>query len=988
MKKSGSEPGSPFFYERHLGLASFLWKLDENRWETSSEMADLLGLTPDIPRDRSGWLSLIEPSHRELVSSRLEELLAKGLPGNFTVELEYPVRRPCDGSLRWVHCQGQVSGQPSRRLFNGLLIDITEQHHQTEALRRMTRLYNALAQVNQKMVRLKDRDELLLDVCQIMVEVGQFSMVWIAWGGPGLPQLETIASYGDTKDFLKRNHARSDESSAKLGVVSPAIRTGTAQVINDVSHDPRALPWRDELLASGFASVGAFPLWCGHDVAGALVVKSAELDAFASEEIALLTQTAADVSFALDHLTLNQARDAAYEALRLSEEKYALAFRQSPMAILITRITDGQYLEVNESFERILGWTPQETLGRSSLPHDLNIWVYPDDRNRMIHTLKEKGFTAEFEADFRHKDGHTVRCLMSARRIKINGEDCLLSLVRDFTEFRAQEAALKRITRLYQALAEINYSVSQIREPQVLWQKLCQILVEQGGFKLAWIGWDHPDHQLTVGAQFGDTLRYLDGIIVRSDTSPEGQGPTGRALRSGRPEVVNDLLYSSGFSVWRSRAEQSGFHSSATFPIWQEGKTVGGLMVYSTEKNFFGSDEVRLLEEAVRNIVFALDRTELERQNRAAEEQQRLLKEQLQQSQKLEALGSLAGGVAHDLNNVLGAILGAASALQTISIERPQEKHTVDTITQACLRGRSVIKSLLYFARKELQEERLVDLNSVLSELAELLRHTTLQKIRLDLQLAENTPFLMGDGGALSQAFMNLCVNAIDAMPDGGQLSISTRFWGKTLQVKISDTGMGMPAEVLAKATDPFFTTKPQGKGTGLGLSQVFGTMRAHGGSLRLESTVGKGTTVFLDFPAERLSVQRPNDHLPVLDNRIRSLSILIADDDELIREAMLELLSQLGHQATCVAGGQEAVDRFTQGEIFDLLILDMNMPQMSGGTALTLIRQNHPHQKILVTTGYDAEATVNLVAEGIKTLHKPFTAEELKEALAALGPW
>ncbi len=987
MKPAGSVSGKLLLNDRHAGLAGFHWKLDENTWEQSSELKELLGLVPGFSYTNAGWLSLIEPSHRSLVAQLLE------VPENprqesEPFELDFPIRRPLDGKPRWLRCQGHITGQKPHRLFTGLLLDISEQHHQTEALTRMTRLYNALAQVNQKMVRIKDRQELLRDVCQTIVELGQFSLVWIAWGGAGLPQLEILASYGDIHGYLHNKTVRSDDSVAGLGVVGPAIRTGTAQVINDVANDPRALPWRDELLASGYASVGGFPLWSGSEVVGALVVDSSDLDAFAPEEIALLTQTAADVSFALEHLALNQAQEIAHEALRLSEEKYALAFRQSPMAILITKVVDGLYLEVNNSFERILGWSPQETLGRSSLPHDLNIWVNPEDRHRMLQTLQEKGLTTEFEADFRHKDGHTVRCLMSARLLKINGDDCLLSLVRDFTEFRAQEAALKRITRLYQALAEINYSVSQIREPQLLWQKLCQILVELGGFKLTWIGWDQPDHQLTIGAQFGDTQGYLKGIVVRSDNTPEGQGPTGRALRSGHPEVVNDLLYSTGFSVWRRRAEISGFQSSATFPIWQAGKPVGGLMVYSSEKNFFGNEEVRLLEEAVRNIVFALDRSELERQNKEAEAQQNLLKEQLQQSQKLEALGSLAGGVAHDLNNVLGAILGAASALQLLAAEHPQEIHTVETIIQACLRGRSVIKSLLYFARKELQEERLVDVNGVLSELAELLRHTTLQKVRLDLQLAENLPFVMGDGGALSQAFMNLCVNALDAMPEGGQLKISTRFFGKTLQVKVSDTGMGMPPEVLAKATDPFFTTKPQGKGTGLGLSQVFGTMRAHGGTLKLDSHVGQGTTAILEFPAERLSVQYSSDQFLAADSSTRSLSILIVDDDELIREAMLELLRQLGHQAICVSGGSEALERFEQGPIPDLLILDMNMPEMSGGTVLTLIRQKQPHQKVLVTTGYDAEATTGLVDEGIKVLHKPFTAEELKEALTTLGPW
>ncbi|NNM67500.1 MAG: GAF domain-containing protein [Spirochaetales bacterium] len=976
----GQEGAAWLEAQQAAAVGIYTWVIGQDRWEGSQALDEILGIGPDYPRNLLGWMDLVVDRHREALRLHVEQVVQAGI--NF--DWKYPIIRPCDGETRWIHGRGKIlhrhDGRPM--VLTGIIQDITVQHHQSLALERMTRLYSVLAEVNQLLVRVNDQGVLLNGICRSMVETGHFSLAWVAWGGPDQPHLDVAAKYGDATGFVDRSPRRSDDTPAGNGAVGLAIRTGLVQVIHDLGGDPRTSPWRQEMLKLGLASAAAFPLFCNQKVVGALVVYTVENEAFAPEEVSLLRETSADISFALDHLDLESQRARAFEALSLSEEKFSKAFRLSPDAIQINRFADGVYLEVNVGFTRMTGWSAQEVIGRSTFPGDLGIWVSLEDRNRMMELLRKEGWAEAFEAPFRRKDGSILIGLMSASLITVSGELCLLSITREFTEFRAKEAALQRMTRLYHALSQINQAVSRARETEVILEQVCQALVEFGGFKLAWIGWDDPvTHEISIAAQFGDVDGYLKKIRVRSDDTPEGRGPTGRALREGRPVVVNDLLDSQGFAPWRAEAERCGFQSSATFPLWKGGRIIGGLMVYSAEKDFFRTEEISLVEEAVGDVSFALDHLELEKQNALVEKQQKILHEQLAQSQKLESLGSLAGGIAHDLNNVLGAILGAASSLKTGT--PASSEPTINTIIQACLRGRSVIKGLMYFARKELQEESLLDMNALVNEVVDLLRHTTFQRLQIVTELDDGLPMLRGDGGALSHTLMNLCVNAFDAMPEGGILTLRTKKTSeKNLEVCVCDTGIGMSPEVLAKAVDPFFTTKPMGKGTGLGLAQAFGTMRAHGGTLLLESRLGKGTTVRLSFPADRLVSTRPEKVFSGQVQTIEPLDVMVVDDDPLIRETMLELLTLLGHRPVCVPGGSEALEKLREGAVPDLVILDMNMPGMNGAQTLARLLEMRPGQAVLITSGYDEGVSDLVNAASVRVLHKPFTADELKIAI------
>ena len=361
----------------------------------------------------------------------------------------------------------------------------------------------------------------------------------------------------------------------------------------------------------------------------------------------------------------------------------------------------------------------------------------------------------------------------------------------------------------------------------------------------------------------------------------------------------------------------------------------------------------------------------------------------LLQASKMESLGNLAGGVAHDMNNVLAAILGLASANLEIQLPGSAVHHAFEIISQAALRGGVMVKRLLSFARTSPAEMRDVDMNTVLREEISLLQHTTLAKVSLATDLEAALWPIRGDAGALSNALMNLCVNAVDAMPSGGTLTLKTRNLSRDwIEVTVKDTGSGMSKEVLDKALDPFFTTKEVGKGTGLGLPLVYSAVRAHGGSLEIHSKEGEGTRVKLRFPACAPALRPPEPACCAARGLVpASRILLLVDDDELIRASMKTVLTYLGHRVTAASSGEAALAVLDAGLRPDLVILDLNMPGLGGAGTLPRLRSLLPGVPVLLATGRADQTALDLVQAypGVTLLSKPFSHADLKQHLEAL---
>jgi len=373
---------------------------------------------------------------------------------------------------------------------------------------------------------------------------------------------------------------------------------------------------------------------------------------------------------------------------------------------------------------------------------------------------------------------------------------------------------------------------------------------------------------------------------------------------------------------------------------------------------------------------------------REAELHRRKLENEIQHALRVESIGFLAGGVAHDMNNVLGAIQAMVEVLKNQRPEDGDLKASLAVIEKASLRGRDLVRGLTDFARKDLRDPAILDLNTLVQEEADLLTRTSRQKLKVVLDLEADLPLVMGDKGALGSALMNFCVNAMDAMGEGGTLTLRTRRHADTQVVlEVQDTGRGMSRETLAHAMDPFFTTKGIGKGTGLGLPVALATARAHNGDLLIQSEEGKGTMVQLRLPVLPEG-EVAMDGQDETSDKGQLVRILLVDDDELILASVPPMLRGFGHHVATAGGGREALDRLAAGEECDLVILDLNMPEMNGAETLQHLREIRPTLPVILATGFlDRQTEISMGKDPrVQTICKPFTMHALNRIIQQLN--
>ena len=352
------------------------------------------------------------------------------------------------------------------------------------------------------------------------------------------------------------------------------------------------------------------------------------------------------------------------------------------------------------------------------------------------------------------------------------------------------------------------------------------------------------------------------------------------------------------------------------------------------------------------------------------------LMEQVTRAQKMESIGTLASGVAHDFNNILGIILPNAELIKLRTEADSPAARFADVILRATKRAAGLTKQLLSLARKDPVAMRVVSLNEAVRTTGRLLGETLDRRIRLEFDLTEQPTSIKADETQVEQVLLNLAINARDAMPEGGVLRFSTRLEDSDVIVRVSDTGTGIDREVLPKIFDPFFTTKDKSKGTGLGLSVVYGIVKQTHGSIDVKSEVGLGTEFIVRFPSSNETRRRPS-HQEAKPTR-GSEKILIADDEPEMLALLETALMELGYTVICARNGIEAVEN--AGDDIRLIILDMIMPEMDGVAALRCIRQKTPDVKVLVSSGYTSpEKTPVLERLGIEGfVQKPFELAKL----------
>ena len=624
------------------------------------------------------------------------------------------------------------------------------------------------------------------------------------------------------------------------------------------------------------------------------------------------------------------------EKLRLSEEKFSTAFRVSPDAININRLNDGMFLEISEGLTAITGYTSEEVIGKTSL--ELNFWDNPEDRAHLTSEIKERGVVNNFEAQFKRKDGSNLTGIISARNIEVEGVPCLLSITRDISERKRAEEALR--------LSEERHRVILNSAMDGFW------LVDTKGNML--------EVNETYCRMSGYSVLELLAMRICDLEAAETADDTGAHIRKVMAQGEDR------FESLHRRKDGSIFCVEVSV---QYRSVEGG-----------------------RLVVFLRDITERKR----AEEENAKLGTQLLQAQKMESVGHLAGGVAHDFNNMLGVIIGHAElAIDRLDPALPLYTNLTE-IRKAAERSADLTRQLLAFARKQTIVPKVLDLNEDVANMLNMLQRLIGENIHLHWQPETDLWQVKVDPSQIDQILANLCVNARDSIADVGDITIKTGnsfidesycsnqagfVPGEYVLISISDNGCGMDKDTLTHIFEPFFTTKGVGEGSGLGLSTVYGATKQNNGFIYVYSEPGLGSTFTIYLPRHTGKGMLTRTEVTAKPVAHGQETILLVEDEPSILNVTTMILTGQGYTVLAANSPGEAIRLAGEhaGEI-SLLITDVIMPEMNGRDLAENLRSLYPHIKRLFMSGYTADviAQHGALDEGVHFIQKPFSTPGL----------
>jgi PAS domain S-box-containing protein len=821
-------------------------------------------------------------------------------------------------------------------VIEGTQIDITERKRSEEELRRVNRALRTLSECNQALVRAEEESGLLNQICQTLVQAGGYRMAWVGFAVHDEGKsVLPVAQAGFEDGYLQTTNITWADTERGQGPTGRGIRTGKTEVARDMLTDPSLAPWREEARKRGYASSITLPLFLHGQVLGALMIYAKEPDAFDSEELQLLTELSNDLAYGIQALRTRAERLRAIEELALGT---AILEAQSETTIDGILVVDraGKIILSNRQFARV--W---------NIPEDV---ISLQDDNRVLpFALRQVKNPESFLEKIEYLNAHETE----ESRDEIELRDG-----RSFDRYSSplRDSNGKLLGRIWYFRDITEHKRSEAERARLV------AAIEQSA------------EAVVITNPRGD-IEYVNPAFswITGYSREEALGQNPRILKSERQDP---LFYQ---EIWATILG---------------GRTWKGELINRKKDGKLYTEQMAITPvrgprgEITHFIATKQDVTE-----------RKTLEAQLQQAAKMEAVGRLAGGVAHDFNNLLTIINGYSELLlETLGSDHGARIY-VSEVRNAGDRAASLTRQLLAFSRRQVLAPQVLSLNSVVANVDSMLRRLIGEDIKLRTALEPSLGRVKADPGQIEQVIMNLAVNARDAMPAGGNLTIETANVdldesyarshvtvkpGPHVMLAIADTGVGMSPETMARIFEPFFTTKGLGKGTGLGLATVYGIVKQSGGSIWVYSELGHGTVFKVYLPAVGEDLDTGGVATEA-GSASGTETVLVVEDEESVRSLIRLALASGGYKVMETDDADTALAMCTnQREPIHLLLSDVVMPKMSGPGVAAKVTAVRPEIKVLFMSGYTDDAIVHhgVLTAGVPFIQKPFSPAMLRKKI------
>jgi len=1061
------------------------------------------------------WHDSIHPEDLEKIDAIIEKM-----PGGQPYEVEYRIKNAA-GEWRWLLDRSFGWRRENDEIvLDGIATDITERKRAKEALEQHINELTVISEVSTALSRCENVDDILRSVGEKIYDLSDNSQVIVTLSDRTSDTIRIREYFGfsthldsvlktigkDPRDMAFSAKDMTEEerklyTSGRLEIMPGGLYDLlTRKIPKKICNAVEKILGIDRIYTMGFA-LGQTPF-------GGIIImmpKAVPLR-YQSAIEAIVKQASAIIQ-----------RRWAEEALARSETRFRTLIEDGQdLVLLIDKTTTIKY--ASPSVAQVLGYQPEELEGQRGLDlvHPEDIPVMTERLSSVIETPQERR-PAEFRipVEFRihHRDG-TWRLIEALGNNKLDNPaiGAIVLIGHDITERKRAEEALIRTNRALKLLSECNLALVRAKDEIQLLDTTCKLIVDIGGYRLAWVGLAEHDRRKTVRpvSWMGYEEGYLETLKLTWADTERGRAPGGTAIRTGEPVVARDIPNDPAYAVWRKEALKRGYASSIGLPLKIDDQAIGALNIYAPEPDAFIEEEVQLLQELADDLAYGImalraqvERKQAEEALRESEDRYRTVVEgspslifllnrdgnildldmprapghgpeilvsshiydyvyegdqerfkdeinvclatgtihefeirnfdqtityqvllapikswggeprglvcnmyditerkkmeaDLLKVEKLESLEILAAGLAHDFNNFLMGILMNISSAQLMTEGDEKVQDSLMGAIQSIDRAKAITRQLMTYTRGQEAEKVSTYITPLLKEAVKFSLHGT--SIRPYFSIDDDLWMVEIDTGQINQVISNLCINAVHAMPQGGDLHIrasnETLVPGHTVgrlksgdyaKISIQDGGMGIPQEIIDKIFDPYYTTKTEG--SGLGLYSCHSIIKSHGGWLTVDTELGMGSTFSFYLPRV-FANQEKKGSIPARGAIEGNRRILIVDDEESTRRGMSEVLRKKGYIVEDFATGEQAIDHLkkaTHHEPYDVVILDLIIPGgMGGKEILDHIKEIAPDVKALATSGAPMSPIVQNPTEYGFThaIVKPFTVEHLCEVI------